>query len=641
MSPFPSFTKILFLGFLLKISIGGVLLGFQTNESSINESSTDDISLYILSNQYESLLEQRINTRLSYYFPSSSFIVAVDINLLENNYTKGTGSVNPGQQPEDQSLWTAVPQFLLSEESTPDEINNELAAALGINLNNILVQVNLDQNAGYTNQDQTFIRFAIENIIKYEEERGDQINIQSRLFPNALLADNPTTGLSNQRMFSLMDSIGASLNPNQLGNNQVAAMAESLENRINLLFLGFLFIFGVVVALFFIRRKRDDQNAIGSNNPVVITGSNQSFFREDVTASNEIIRNLNHTIRNEGLIEYSLNKDDNKEDRETESLRFLMKLTSERPTDMARILEFWFNSDKEKTIQTILSIDLKILMMLSPYITKSVYKDIVGIMNDLMEQDHTDFKYSLEELAREIKAYEQPQSFIFKYQPVKDFNFIQLLKEKEITLLLAMLSLRDIALVFSHLSRDMLLKISAKMDTTLLNNVIKQMYIIQKITLSEYRRRAGQIFKEIHLNQEYDHLPDSLVTDVVSIIEGLEIDKQQEIIHGMKLDVDTNTAEIAQNVITLESIHDLDNVSLEKVIKPIKMDVLALAIKGFKEEFQERLLGFRPERERVYIKKILSSEQSSVAEIKVAQGVLLRELRKVVKELNIQETIET
>ena len=94
-------------------------------------------------------------------------------------------------------------------------------------------------------------------------------------------------------------------------------------------------------------------------------------------------------------------------------------------------------------------------------------------------------------------------------------------------------------------------------------------------------------------------------------------------------------------MITLESIHDLDNVSLEKLIKPIKMDVLALAIKGFNEEFQEHLLGFRPERERVYIKKILSSEKSSVAEIKVAQGILLIELRKVVKELNKQETIET
>ena len=167
------------------------------------------------------------------------------------------------------------------------------------------------------------------------------------------------------------------------------------------------------------------------------------------------------------------------------------------------------------------------------------------------------------------------------------------------------------------------------------------MYSIQRITLSEYRRRASQIFKEIHLNQEYDHLPDSLVTDVVSIIEGLEIDKQQEIIHGMKLDVDTNTAEIAENVITLESIHELDKVSLEKVIKPIKMDVLALAIKGFDEEFQEHLLGFRPERERVYIEKILSSEQSSIDEIKEAQGILLRELRKVVKEMKMQDTIET
>lgn len=624
-------TKIIAIILLFKILSGTILFGFQSSESISDVETNADISLYIISNQYEALLEQRINTRLSYYFPSSSFIVTSDINLFENSTPDNSLNTQLVEEPEDQGLWTAVPQFLLSQENGFDEINSELVAQLGIYLNNIIVQINLDQNAGFSNQDQAFIRFAVENIIKYDESRGDQINIQSRSFPASINSINTPPISSNQRMLALMDSLGSNFNNNPFGQDDLVTMAERLENRLNILFLVLLLAFAIGISLVIVRRSKYDQNVSMNTGELFVSNGNQMYTREDLSISNEIVRNLNHTIKNEGLVEYTINKDDKKEDREIESLRFLMKLTSERPTDMARILEYWFESDRDKTVQVIFSVDIKILMMMSPYITKTVYIEMVGSMDELMEEGPKNFKYSLEELAREVKGFEQAQSLIFKYQPVKDFNFVQLLKEKELVSLLSILSLRDIALVFSHLSQNVLLQVSSKMDATVLNGIIKEMYDIQKISLSEYRRRASYIFKEIHLNQQYNHLPDSMITDVVGIIEGLEIDKQREIIKNMKLDDNANTSKIAEQVVTLDFLQTLNKGDLARVIKPIKSDILAYAIKGFEEDLKQNILNIRPERERIYIEKIMSLEDISEDEINSAQRILLTELRKIAK----------
>ena len=169
-------------------------------------------------------------------------------------------------------------------------------------------------------------------------------------------------------------------------------------------------------------------------------------------------------------------------------------------------------------------------------------------------------------------------------------------------------------------------------ETQYLNEIIKQAYVVQKMPLSEYRNHSNKIFKEIHLNQQGDHLPDSLVTDVVSIIEGLNMEKQQDIIRYMKEEVDAYTQDIAQKVVTLDAIVDLTEEDLAKVIRPMKSDILALAIRGFGSGMQDQILALRPEREQALIKRIMSSEESSLKDIKQAQYQLLNQLRIVVRQ---------
>ena len=411
------------------------------------------------------------------------------------------------------------------------------------------------------------------------------------------------------------------------------AVTSRLESRINLLFLAIVLMFGAGIA-FVVYGKNSKGNETSVAPSVMLSTDNGNSYRDDINVTNDVVRNLNHTIKNEGLIEYSLSNNDSKEDRETESLRFLMKLTKERPADMARILEYWFSTDMHKTIQIILSVDIKILIMLRPYITDSVYKELVSLMNEYFEMDNYEYKHSLEDLAKEIKGFEQPQSFIFKYQPVKDFNFIQLMKLDELKTLIEVLDLTETALVLSHCSRDMIQRLSDIIETQYLNELIKQAYVVQKMPLSEYRNHSNKIFKEIHLNQQGDHMPDSLISDVVSIIEGLNLEKQQDIIRFMKKEVDAYAQDIAQKVVTLDVIVDLDNEELDKVIRPIKSEVLALAIRGFGSGMQNRIIALRPEREQIFIERIMHSGEASLKDIKKAQYQLLNQLRNVVRQSN-------
>lgn len=631
----------LFMLFLLGITVSfsspTLVYGYQSGESTEELASGSDMNLYILSNQYEALLEQRINNRLSQYFPTSSFIVTVEITLLENTEAFGLSTDNEDNRNDDSRLYTAVPQFLLPELGDPNPgSGNDIIAQLGIDLRNITVRINLDQEADFSNQDQAFLRFAIESIIKYDADRGDQILIQSRSFPEALSANGATTNSASSRandlrLNSFADSLRAYSGFNTSDTGELIAITSSLENRINLLFLAMIVLIGAGVA-FIVYGKNSGSNNSAEGSAIIVSSDMGNNFRDEVSVSTNMVRNLNHTIKNEGLIEYSLSKDDSKEDRETESLRFLMKLTSERPADMARILEYWFSTDMHKTIQIILSVDIKILIMLRPYITESVYKELVSLMNEYFEMDDYEYKHSLEELAREVKGFEQPQSFIFKYQPVKDFNFIQLMKIKELKSLIELLDLTDTALVLSHCSRDIIQRLSDMIETQYLNEIIKQAYVVQKMPLSEYRNHSNKIFKEIHLNQQGDHLPDSLVTDVVSIIEGLNMEKQQDIIRYMKEEVDAYTQDIAQKVVTLDAIVDLTEEDLAKVIRPMKSDILALAIRGFGSGMQDQILALRPEREQALIKRIMSSEESSLKDIKQAQYQLLNQLRIVVRQ---------
>ena len=631
----------LFMLFLLGITVSfsspTLVYGYQSGESTAELASGSDMNLYILSNQYEALLEQRINNRLSQYFPTSSFIVTVEITLLENTEAFGLSTDNEDNRNDDSRLYTAVPQFLLPELGDPNAgSGNDIIAQLGIDLRNITVRINLDQEADFSNQDQAFLRFAIESIIKYDADRGDQILIQSRSFPEALSANGATTNSASSRandlrLNSFADSLRAYSGFNSSDTGELIAITSSLENRINLLFLAMIVLIGAGVA-FIVYGKNSGSNNSAEGSAIMVSSDMGNNFRDEVSVSTNMVRNLNHTIKNEGLIEYSLSKDDSKEDRETESLRFLMKLTSERPADMARILEYWFSTDMHKTIQIILSVDIKILIMLRPYITESVYKELVSLMNEYFEMDDYEYKHSLEELAREVKGFEQPQSFIFKYQPVKDFNFIQLMKIEELKSLIELLDLTDTALVLSHCSRDIIQRLSDMIETQYLNEIIKQAYVVRKMPLSEYRNHSNKIFKEIHLNQQGDHLPDSLVTDVVSIIEGLNMEKQQDIIRYMKEEVDAYTQDIAQKVVTLDAIVDLTEEDLAKVIRPMKSDILALAIRGFGSGMQDRILALRPEREQVLIKRIMSSEESSLKDIKQAQYQLLNQLRIVVRQ---------
>lgn len=626
------YTHTRFLASLFWLLLPTQLFAFQSNESS--DGLESNMGLYMLSSQYETLLEYRINERLTQYFPSSSFIVTVELNMFEDEESL-SNQINTDENNDDTRLYTAVPQFLLTELDEPNLTEGEdIVRSLGVYLTNIVVRTNLSQSYNFSIQDEAFIRFAIESIIKFNPERGDQILLQNRLFPQPIASAfknvNPGNNEMDQRMLSFADSLRAFSGFNSSGNGELMAMTAGLQNRINLLFIAIVLLFGGGIA-YVVSFRSSKANDIAGGASYMINSGVRDGMIEDIAVSTNMVRNLSHTIKNEGLIEYAISQTDSKEDRELESLRFIMKLTSERPTDMARILEYWFGSDQNKTIQVILSVDIKIMIMLRPYITKEVYKELVGVMNTYYEKQDFEQMYTLEDLAREIKGFEQPNSFIFKYQPVKDFNFIQLMKLEELKELIELLELDDTALLMSHCSQEMVQRIGEMLETEYLNEVIKQTYQIQKIPLSEYRARSNYIFKEFHLNQNPDFVPDSLVSDVASIIEGLNIEKQQEIVRYLSTDEDSYTKGIIGKVITLDSILDLEDEEVMELISPIKLETLAYAIRSFGSELQKKIIGMRPDREQVFIENTMNSSQVSLKQIKTAQYELLDRLKKALR----------
>lgn len=626
------------LGIILLTSISSAY-GFQINLAANSNRTANEMNAYLISSEYESLLEYRIDQRLEQYFPTSRFITNVEVTFLQNIEAIGQNPQAIDEENDNSKLYTAVPNFLLNNlDEDVRTRGDKIAQELGLYLNNILVRINLDESYNFSNDEVDFIRFAIESIIKYDVERGDQISIEYRIFPDPLNAGNNVD--INENFQILTDSLARISGGNNASTSELLAASAGLQNSLNLLFLVLLLISGVIL-FFFVSNRNNKRGGSEQISPqsVVVQSNSLGSLRDDITVSTDMVRNLSHTIKNEGVIEYSINNEGSKEDREIESLQFLMKLTSDRPTDMARILEYWFGYDMHKTIQVILSVDIKIMIMLKPYISKSVYQKLVSTMNEFFEIDMYENRYTLEELAKEIKGFEQSRSFIFKYQPVKDYNFIQLMKTDELKNLVENLSLEDTALVIGHCSKDIVRKLGDMIDTEYLNEVIKTTWEVQKMPLLEYRNRSNAIFKEVHLNHHTDHIPNAIISDVVEIIEGLEIEKQQDVIRLMKKKGDTHSYAIAENIVTLDTLVSLEHDVLSNVIGLVKSETLALAIRGFGSDIQERIISLRPDRERMYIEKIMHSEEYNARDIKIAQNKLLDQLRNVIsktKKVNVQ-----
>ena len=103
--------SILSIALLFSISSAS---GFQSTEVSNPNRSANEMNVYLISSEYESLLEYRIDERLKQYFPTSRFITNVEVTFLQNTDAIERSSQTVEDEDDNSKLYTAVPNFLLN-----------------------------------------------------------------------------------------------------------------------------------------------------------------------------------------------------------------------------------------------------------------------------------------------------------------------------------------------------------------------------------------------------------------------------------------------------------------------------------------------------------------------------------------------
>jgi flagellar motor switch protein FliG len=189
-----------------------------------------------------------------------------------------------------------------------------------------------------------------------------------------------------------------------------------------------------------------------------------------------------------------------------------------------------------------------------------------------------------------------------------------------------------IATILIHINRDLAADILNLFDDELRNDVVLRIATFGEVDSSALEVLSSSLSTILH-NQNNIRSGDlGGVHTAAEIINLLKTQQEESVINALR-DYDDNLAQkILNEMFLFENLVNVDNRSIQRLLKDIDNETLIIALKGASVEVQDKLLGNMPQRAAAIVRDDLENRQPvKVSQVEIEQKKILAIVRRLVK----------
>lgn len=614
------------------------------------------------------MLEQQydrvISDALDRYFDRGSYMARTSLDIERQQVRL----IEPGEQPDEPAEEVApvripgvpyVPAFVERERSFAEE----MAALIGQSytrtvINQIRVDLSLD--VGYSEEEIAFMEEIIRSAARLQDTRDDRIEVTLISFPGpeferqaakleeraAELEQKQQEQDSGQQASvegnALPDiaAIGSMLSDAE-GRRTLAGLM--LANPAYLLLSVFVLIMVLALLILFILlfrgipvRTKGARKAYAGGDDTGstpnVTSSPTSGVRSS-TPADPPVRDRSETDNSGMATGYRDGSFMRAETMPSDDAFYFSGLISAYPADMARYVEKRIASGEERAGRQIAAafhmIDHKMVRLLEPYMSRETIEELRKEIStaDGQATDYSDA--AITSLITYLKSCERPDSYLFKIQPLKDFEFIRHVSPGFFGTLVSGLKDIHIALIAAHMPKDTTQQWLAEQDEGYIQRLMQVMPQVQEISYKEYALVAERLFDLHESQKESGAYPQQLVHEMVELIERMPVDRQQGMIRALSDDDNEYNRRILSQLVTLEDVLKLPADVISRVLENMEAETIAMACTSLTEEQRAIVLKSRTDREMSVITNLIRSKGETYSGKMVSEARLqiVREAR--------------
>ncbi|MCG0274591.1 MAG: flagellar motor switch protein FliG [Thermosediminibacteraceae bacterium] len=252
-----------------------------------------------------------------------------------------------------------------------------------------------------------------------------------------------------------------------------------------------------------------------------------------------------------------------------------------------------------------LTIDIASLRKVKDEERREVFKEFYQMLmaNDYIAQGGIDYaKEILEKALGTQKAFEiinkltsslqvRPFDFVRKADPAQLLNFIQSENSQTIALIMAYLQPEKAALILSSLPPEKQVDIAKRIAT--MERVSPEVIMeVEKVL----ERQLSSVVVEDYTNV-------GGIQAIVNILNGVDRSTEKNIIEALEMENPELAEEIRRRMFVFEDILTLDNRSVQRILREIDNQDLALALKGASDEVKDKIFSNMSKRQAEIIKE--------------------------------------
>lgn len=573
---------------------------FNAFESSINDTSGVELSDMLTKIRLEQEFDYKIREQLSTFLETNRFMVnsTVEIKLIQNNDNNDNGIIKNTESKENQELpgIPSLPSFLLlngvSDKLMMKENPQEFTSYVYVQ--SISVQLLIDED--YSPSDLDFIKRIVENTLKMKPSRGDLVQINQVAFPKKV-----------NQIISISDSL----------NNITVSLDESSTST-TLPTLKFpiwwlvaaVILSGIMVFLYFIYKKFDAIQSEVQSNTATVSGSERS---------QQISGNL--------VKKAEINDIDNKELQRTEKdpVRLFVTMVKNNPSDLGRFLEHEFTNKNVNVLKTLVTVDKKLVFALEPYISPKIFK----LMSSWLFANESNYYEidSVQSLLDQVSERKNPNGIVYKFTPNQCFNFIHLMTNYELLMLMDNLSSEETVILLGHLDVFRFNDIMEQMDDKKIAEIWKVFDTAHYILLKEYEEAAQKIFSKSGKLLNTPKLTKTQLEGLVEALENTVGSKKDAMLNSLREISSDFSKSMLKHILRIEDLFTATDQVIEEILSDLSTKSIATVCTLVDEARSEMIMNSRAEREKIYIKSLIKKGFSN-DEIRQAEFEVITKMKQ-------------
>lgn len=172
---------------------------------------------------------------------------------------------------------------------------------------------------------------------------------------------------------------------------------------------------------------------------------------------------------------------------------------------------------------------------------------------------------------------------------VRPFNFVDNVEPKQLVNLISQEHPQTIAMILSHLNATLAAKVLSELPEELRGNIARRIALMERTSPEVLKGVEDVLRQRLSSVMQPEHGASGGIPTIVDILNRVDRSTEKLILEELEQDDAALANEIRQRLFIFEDIITLDNIYIQRVLRELDNDVLALALKGASDEVRMRI----------------------------------------------------